>query len=245
MASPVDSNRVTSATTTAGTTHTVNLGSPAAGDLLCIWIRFAGAPGTVTWAGYTGLFVNTADASDDESRFYYRLATGAEGASVNLTTANSVKMAAITWIITGAADPGTQAPEVGTIAVGTVANPDPGIVTPTGGSKDYLFLECCGGDGELITYTSSTTPSAFSTATNANSGTGGAVATNCCIGGASLQLTASSCNPGPLSGSAAPSNGWTAFTIAIHPAEPVEMVPERKQARVYNPAVRQAALMGR
>lgn len=219
MASPVDSARQGTNVTTAATTHNVNVGSPAGGVLLIVMGRFPAAPGAVTFTGYTaiaGLDPNTADASDDSTFVWYRVADGTEGATDPCNPTNSVKGAYLCWEITGAEDPTVQAPEVGTIATGTTtANSNPGATTPTGGSKDYLFLAMEAHDGEGSAAT--VAPTNYSNLVTANSGTGGAVATNCIMGGASRQLTASTEDPGAFT-NAAPATGWTAFTIAIHPA---------------------------
>lgn len=217
MASPVDSARQGTNITTAGTSHAINVGSPTAGTLLVVFVRFAGAPGAVTFAGYTQLASDTSDASDDTSAVYWRLADGTEGATDTLTTGNSIKLCAMGWEITGAEHPGARAPEISTVAVGTTSanTADPGTCTPTGGSKDYLFLAIAAQDGEVGAYTAS--PTNYSAVTTANSGTGGTPASNCYMGVGSRQLTASSENPGTFTHGAA-TTGWTAWTVAIHPA---------------------------
>lgn len=217
MASPVDSARPTSATTTAGTNHTINVGSPAAGSLLVVGIRFAVAPGTVTFTGFTQLASDTSDASDDQTMVFYRWCDGSEGASEALSTQNSTKMSAICWVVTGAINPSTQAPQISTVAVGTTtANTcNPGSVSGTGGSKAYLFLAFGGLDGEPATYFTGA-PTNYTNITSANSGTAGQPATNCAVGGASRQLTAASDDPGAFTHGAA-ATGWTAWTIVVHP----------------------------
>lgn len=218
MASPVDSARQATNITTAGTSHAINVGSPTAGTLLIVFVRFAGAPGAVTFTGYTQLASDSSDASDDTTSVYYRQADGTEGATDTLTTGNSVKLAAIGWEITGAADPGVQAPQISTVAVGTTTadTANPTAVTPTGGSKDYLFLAIAGQDGEVGAYTAA--PTNYVNLQAANSGTGGVASSNCYMGGASRQLTAASDDPGVFTHGAA-TTGWTAWTVAIYPQE--------------------------
>lgn len=216
MASPVDSNRVTSQTTSAGTSHTINVGSPAAGNLLIVLIRFGAAQGAITFTGYTSIANDASDAGAGTTAIYYRWADGTEGVSDAMTTGSSAKMAAICWVITGAVDPATQAPQVSTVATGTTtANTcNPGTVTPTGGSKDYLFIACGTEDGEVGAFTGA--PASYSNLVAANSSTAGLPATNVLIGGASRQLTAASDDPGVFTHAAAAA-GWTAFTVAVHP----------------------------
>lgn len=218
MASPTDAARNTSSTTTAGTSHTITVGSPAAGVLLIVLIRFGAAQGTITFTGYTSIANDASDAGAATTAIYYRWADGAEGASDAMTTQNSAKMGAICWQITGALNPATKAPSISTVAIGTTsANTcDPSAVTPSGGLKDYLFIACGSLDGEPATYFTGA-PTNYSNITSANSGTGGAATTNCAVGGATRQLSASSEDPGVFTHGAA-NAGWTAFTVAIDPA---------------------------
>lgn len=210
---------MTSQTTTAGTAHTINVGSPSAGTLLIVLIRFGAAQGTITFTGYTSIANDASDAGAGSTAIYYRWADGAEGVSDAMTTQNSAKMAAICWEVTGAENPATQAPQVSTVATGTTtANTcNPGTVTPTGGSKDYLFIACGTEDGEVGAFTAA--PTNYVNLQAANSGTGGTAGTNVLIGGASRQLTAASDDPGVFTHGAA-NLGWTAFTVAVHPLAP-------------------------
>lgn len=221
MAFPVDAARAGTNFTSAATSFAVNVNSPAASDLLIVLIRFAGAPGTITFTGYTPLVAgDSSDASDDTTCVFWRHADGAEGATDTVTTVNSVKAASICWRITGADDPATQAPEISTVAVGTTtANTcNPTAVTPTGGSKDYLFLALGAQDGEVGAFTAA--PTNYNTnLVVANSGTAGLPATNCQMGGGTRQLTAASDDPGAFTHGAAAA-GWTAYTVAVHPVPP-------------------------
>ena len=116
-----------------------------------MFVRYAAAPGSVTFTGYSLLASDASDASDDTTAVYYRWADGAEGATDALSPTNSVKGGAISWEITGAANPAAQAPEISTVAIGTTTanTANPAIVAPTGGSRDYLFLALMGQDGEV------------------------------------------------------------------------------------------------
>lgn len=216
MAAPVDSARQNTNITTAGTSHAINVGSPVAGTLLIVFVRFAGAPGTVTFTGYTQLASDTSDASDDQTMIFYRDANGTEGATDTLTTGNSIKLAAICWEITDAETGSRSAPVVSTVAVGTTTadTANPNSAAPTGGSQDTLYLALMGLDGEGNA--PSAAPTNYSNLVTATSGTGGAVATNCSVGGGSRQISASSSDdPGAFTHAAA-NAGWTAYTLAIH-----------------------------
>jgi hypothetical protein len=221
MAAPSDAARQATNITSAGTSHAINVGSPTAGTLLIVAVRFGGDPGTVTFTGYTVLAgPDSSDASDDTTILFVRQADGGEGASDTLGTANSIKLGAIAWEITGADDPAWSRPTVSTVAVGTTAanSANPTSVAPAGAPQDTLYLAISGGDGEVGAYTAS--PTNYSAITAANSGTGGAATSNVLMGGASRALTASSSeDPGAFT-HAAHSNGWTAYTVAIRAAQP-------------------------
>lgn len=236
MASPVDAGRAATNVSTAATPWTITLpASVAAGDLLICFIR--GSTNTISsFTGWTQLAIDSSDASDDQTAIYYRWSDGAD--PVSLAWVANTKGAAITWRITGAANPATQAPEVSAVAVGTTtANTcNPNAVTPTGGSKDYLFLAMGGEDQETGAFTAA--PTNYINLQAANSGTGGLATTNVLMGGASRQLTAASDDPGAFTHAAA-GNGWTAFTVAVHPST---AAPGPASSRRYRRASRYLTL---
>lgn len=224
MAAPVDSARQGTNISTAATSHAINVGSPVAGTLLIVFVRYASSPGTVTFTGYTEFANDSSDASDDTTALYYRVADGAEGATDTLSTSSSVKLGAICWEITGAET--FAPPAVSTVAVGTTAanTANPTSVTTGNAPRDTLYLACAGGDGETGAYTAA--PTNYANLATANSGTGGAAASNVLMGGASRGLTASTSeDPGAFT-HAAHTNGWTAFTVAIRlPVNEPPVVP--------------------
>lgn len=219
MASPVDSAQTGTNITTASTSWAVNVGSPVAGTLLIVLVRFAAAPGTVTFTGYTQLGSDSSDATDDQTMVFYRWADGTEGATDTLAPTNSVKGCAICWGITGAADPADIAPQISTVAVGTTTanTANPGLLTLSR-TDDVLYLALMGLDGEGNAPT--VAPTNFSNLTTANSGITGAVATNCSIGGASRQVTASPSQDPATFTHAAATTGWTAWTVGIFQPSP-------------------------
>jgi hypothetical protein len=220
MAAPSDAARQATSISTAATSHAINVGSPSAGTLLIVFVRYAGAPGTVTFTGYTQLASDSSDASDDTTAVYYRWADGSEGASDTLSTANSIKLGAICWEITGAENPSFSAPTISTVAVGTTTanTANPSSVAPAGAPQDTLYLALAGGDGEVGAYTAF--PTNYANLVTANSGTGGAASSNVFIGGASRALTASSSeDPGAFT-HGAHTTGWTAYTVAIRDVSP-------------------------
>jgi hypothetical protein len=214
VAAPVDSARQGTNITTAGTSHAINVGSPASGTLLVVAVRFAVAPGTVTFTGYNLIATSDVDASDDTMNIYTRVADGSEGATDTLTTANSTKLAAICWEITGA---GTSITVPNPATFTTAANSaNPPAVAPVEGSRTYLILAIAGQDGEVGAYTAAPTNYTSPGLVTANSGTGGAASSNCYMGGASRQVTGTGDDPGVFTHGAATAGGL-AWTVAIHP----------------------------
>lgn len=213
MAAPSDSARQGTNITTAGTSHAINVGSPTAGTLLIVFVRFAGAPGTVTFTGYTQIVSDSSDASDDTTAVYWRWADGNEGATDTLGTANSIKLGAISWEVTGAAN---EQPNISAVSVGTtVANTcQSNNVVPAGAPCDTLYITMGGEDGESGAFTAA--PANYVNLQAANSGTGGLPATNVLMGGASRQINASSGDDAGVFTHAAATTGWTAFAVAIH-----------------------------
>ena len=217
MASPSDSARQATNITTAAGTWAVNVGSPAAGTLLIVFIRSAAASGGATFAGYTPLVDNdSSDASDDSTFVYYRWADGSEGATDTWDPVNSVKGGAVGYEITGAANPLVQPPVISAPAVGTTAanSCDAPAFNPISVNQDLLILALGGADGE-VAFTGA--PASYANLQAANSGTTGGTATNCFMGGASRALTGTGDNPGVFTHGAA-TNGWTAYTVVIFPS---------------------------
>lgn len=219
MAAPVVAGFAITQISAATDPWTVNLpASISAGETLVMFLRgntgnavFAGGTPPTGWTALVNGEVS--DASNDATHVLWREADGAEGATVSVDLSANAKGTAIVVRVTGAEDPSTQAPEISTVAVGTGANGDSGSLTPTGGSKDYLWLVWIGLDGETQTFTA---PTNYTEITEANSGTGGTPDTNVRSALAERALTAASENPGAFTNSA-PSTGWTAFTVAVHP----------------------------
>lgn len=225
MAFPAVQATNTTNGTAASASAVVNL--PAgivAGDLLLVLHRSADGTAlhAVSGGGWTNLFNDNSDASNDRISLWYRQADGTEGATITITQTSS-KFASLAWRITGHEDPAVQAPEFATLVTGTSALPDPGAVTPTGGAKDYLFLWMGGWEGEQ-TSPPAGNPTNYASPFGADSGTGGAVATNCRVASASRALNAASEDPGSWTISA--SDDWTATVLAVHPAPVLASVEE-------------------
>lgn len=213
MASPSVVTTTEGAVTTAGTTHTVSFPSgAAAGDL--ILVCFAGAVASPsTWGdGFSS------DAGTSR-RIAWKQIDGTEGGNV-APTITSTKSCWTVYRITGHIDPATQAPEVANQAGASGLNPDPPNITPTGGSKDYLFITLLdyAGQEEADDDTWCTSaPTNYGSLLQKTSGTGGAASTNSYLASAHRQATGSSENPDTFT---VVQNVATlaARTIAIHPA---------------------------
>lgn len=220
MASPAIEATAATNGSTAAASHAVTLpATVSAGAQLMIVGRVTGAGAVAITGGGWTITQNSADASDDVTFWAYKdaLAVGNEdGTTVTVTHGASLKLAAVSMSITGAEDPATQAPQSSTVATGTSTTPNPTTVTPTGGSKDYLFIWAGGWEGEQTSPPASNPTNYALNKTGANTGTGGAVATNSRVAIAARQLTAASDDPGSWTISV--SDDWTAWALAVHPA---------------------------
>ena len=211
----------TSATTTAGTSHTVNLPlGVQAGDLLIVCLDKGSTAATVNaLAGWTELLDEN---SANGLYIAYRWADGTEGATITLTTSASTRSAENVYRIINAVNPATQPPEIGTTASGTSVSPDPPAVTPTGGAKDYLAIAMLGDAGEFADTAAWLTaaPSGYSGPLRKTCGT---VGTNLggIIGSAYKKFNAASEDPGVFTQTSA---AWRTQTIIVHPA-PVTTTP--------------------
>lgn len=216
MAFPAVQTTAESATTTAGTSHTVTLPSGiTSGDLLIVIFSHAVSCTLNALTGWTEL-VDTAAANAE--KVLYRKADGTEGASISLTSSASTKMSAIAYRISGAEDPATQAPQLSTVATGTSTAPNATTCTPTGGAKDYLWLTFftqAGEEADDDTWTTGT-PTNFTNLLQKTSGTTAAASTNVQNASAQQQLNASSLDAAAFT--TAQSLAWRAWTLAIHPA---------------------------
>ncbi len=251
MAAPVDAGRATTSISTAADPWaTVNLpGSIASGDLLLAYVRFPtsaafASPVPPGWSESGGITADSPDAADDFNFIFSRISSGGEPASESWDLFSAAKGCAIIWRITGVGDRDTgealsvidgthTATELSSATTTTAANIDPASFTPgiPGGTKDYLFLSVIGMDSETATATNG----ALSNVQNANSGTGGAVASNCRIwGGSQTSSAVSSVNIAAWT-STAPNSGATAYTIAVYPLEAAAAA-----SLVYQPGLQQA-----
>lgn len=220
MASPsIAGTPALDATTTAGTSHTINLpGSIAAGDGLIVVFAYMAPTGTETisatdWTNITGFVTRNGTAQAIHA--LYKQATGSEGATVSITSSTSTKAATVSYRITGHQS-FTTSPQAGTGATGTSGpdTADPPSVSVTGGPKDVLSLACMAIENE--TFTGTGAPTNWTNNQTTNTGISGGGAGNGMIQVAQRQETnVSTVDPGVFQHDV--SEDWVAQTIVIHP----------------------------
>lgn len=220
MAFPaVEATAVTDGST-AATSHATNLPATVSAGALLIIVGRAAVAGAVavTGGGWT-ITQDSSDASDDVTFWMYRntLAAGTEdGTTITITHGNG-KMSAVSFSITGAQDPATQAPQSSSVAVGTDGAPNATTCTPTGGAKDYLWIVMHGADGEhtISTYPYASNNVVASTLAASTPGTNNRTAV------CTTTSNAASFDAAAFALSIVANTGWTAWTIAVHPTTAV------------------------
>jgi len=193
-------NSVNSSVTTS---HTVSLpASISAGDLLIFIFGLVDAGAITTPSGWT-LIRNVIErpgvSETIEFSTFYKVASGSEGASVTVTTAQSRRSAHVSYRITGY----SSVPEGSTGTSGGSGSPDPDSLTPSGGTKEYMWIACGGNRGGGISAAPTNYINFVATATT---GIGVALCTR--------NLSASSEDPGTFTTA---SGEWCAMTIAVFP----------------------------
>ncbi len=186
-----------------------------ADDLIVVLHRSAtstaghGYPG-----GWTELFDDNSDGSDDRTSCAWKKADGSEGNTSITITQDNVKYASIVMVFRAAADPATAPPQFATLVTGTSTTPNPGSITPSWGSQKYLMVWAGGWEGEQ-TSPPANEPTNYTSRLGSNSGTAGAITTNVRVAVAFRWIEASS--EDPPSWTISVSDDWTATTIAIRP----------------------------
>lgn len=205
MAFPVVEATNTSSEPTNKTSHTVAL--PAgivSGELLLVWMAVNLNESPTFPAGWTRWFIT--GYATLRLALAYRLADGGEGASIFVTTATSLKSAHISYRISGAEDPATQAPQESSNVFGSDDSPNPGNLIPAGGAKDYLWLAMDTNKGVAT----SAAPASYGSLLSVNVGSAAG------LGSSHRSLNAASENPGVMT--LASAIDWVAETVAVHPA---------------------------
>jgi len=148
VASPVVEQVVENSTATAGTNHTINLPTPTAGQLLLIILDKGSTAATVN---AHGSLTELLDENLGNGLYIaYRWMDGGESSPFTLVTSGSTRSASFAYRISGAENPATTAPQIGTTGTGTSATPDPPTSATPPSSKDYLFIAFFGAAGEEL-----------------------------------------------------------------------------------------------
>ncbi|MGH2375030.1 MAG: hypothetical protein ACRDIC_16385, partial [bacterium] len=221
MASPVVGAVSETIISTDSNSWTVNRPAGVSGRLT---IAIAGHDGngiTMTWpTGYTQFFAQDNTGGVLGVKGAYHLEDGTEGTTFILGLSAAEKGACIVYQVSGAETPATQVPEATTASAGATLDPDCPAITPTGGSKDYLFIAgvCTNGEEADDDTWGNTSPTNYSPSPprQKTSGIAGTPTTNCCLETAERALTAATEDPGIFNNDQ--SLAYASFTIAVHPA---------------------------
>lgn len=209
---PFIQSRITSAVGTDQTSHTVTMPSGVvSGDLIISIISVDETP-TITWpAGWTRLAELQNTTLTGTMSAAYRQADGTEGASITVTTSSAQESTHVTYRILGAQDVAIQPPEAA-IATGTPApvRPCP-ILTPTGGTKTYLWIAAVGLNTitPILNFQGTVPPNYGNTLLVNPTSDGWAEMSS------DRSSRAASESPGNYTGPSSP--GWVTITIGVHP----------------------------
>jgi hypothetical protein len=208
---PVVAGSASSAkTATSGSTHVVSL--PAgiqSGDLLMVfWADANDVSTTVTIpAGWTALYNDVWGSSNVRHVAFYRVATGAEGTSLNVT-AGTERSAHTSYRIAAGSYQGV--PVATAQVTATSQFPDPPNLVTGFGNVPALFIAAAHTTGSA----SLAPPSGY---TGMESGyTGNVGIAHARVGTAVRELTAASEDPGSFTMDA--SRSWSAYTVAVQSA---------------------------
>jgi hypothetical protein len=214
MTSPTPAAFATTDIITAVTSHALNLPAGAsAGERILFAVGFATDPGTVTPP--TGMTVERLlNQPSGGTAHLYSMIYEKQGSETTctLTTSVAAKSATCSVYVTG--DSTSIDAEISTGAVGVNGPPNPDLMTPTGGSKDYLFIAIGTMGGETAM---TAAPTNYTNFQEADTGTAGAITVNERTGIGTRQLTAASDDPGVFTGGDA-TQEWVGMTAAFHPA---------------------------
>lgn len=220
-ASPTVVGTPTESNATADDASPLTVSRPAgvSGQLTIAILAVDGIP-SLTWPSGYNVIVTESEAGNDWTlSIAYRWEDGTEGTTFDVTSSASEKWAAIVYSISGAENPSTQAPEATQFEGAASTTPDPPSITPTGGSKDYLFIVAVLQNGEEAdddTWCNSP-PTNYtpSPPRQKSSDIAGVAGTNVSVCSAERALNAASDDPGTFSVDL--SRTYGAATIAVHP----------------------------
>ena len=189
MASPV----IAGSTTTndsglSGTSFAADLPSGVvSGDLIVVILtvdRISGTP--IDWpVGWVELY-DTVSGTNITGAMAYKVSDGTEGSSVTITISSAQQACSRSYRITGH----DSSAEANTSAISSSTSQTPPSITPSYGSRDYLFIAVDHVDTYL--YTINTFPSGYGNTSDLKSGSGGA---RCGLGTCDRQATVTTETP--------------------------------------------------
>lgn len=211
--SPAPANNPTIETTNSGTgsgtSHAISMPAGiSAGDLLLVFFATDGDNTITNWQTFTELDSESYTTANFGA-MGYKYAAGSD--TLTITTSVSEPSAHVTYRISGH-DSG-QIPEASTVAEGNSNTPTPTGVTPTGGSKDYLWFGVAGCDRR--TFTDYPAGYDLDQLTSNSGGAGG-----CSVAAAGRNYTGDTETAGNFTIDSG--DTWTAWTVAVHPIASTE-----------------------
>lgn len=198
----------------ASSTSSMAVGMPTtvgAGDLLLAIVQTRNLVSTWTPpSGWSTLFTQAGGSTTGGMAVFYIKATGSEGGTTPTWGLSGATTAA--WQVIGVTGwDGLTTPAFATSSGDFSTNPSSPILTPPGGTADYLWLALVGDAATGSAFTAA--PSGYSGFLNTSAATGGSAAE---LASAYLQATASSETPGVWGFGS--NRFWAAATIAVKPA---------------------------
>jgi hypothetical protein len=151
---PVVQANNTTTIDTSQTSHSVKLPTGIQlGDLLIAGFTTLYDVSNTFPGGWTQLFSDIVTTSNTRTSIYYRQADGIEDSTITAKTDVGALSYSVAYRIAGHENPATQVLELASYNHGgSVTNsPDPQLLTPTGGVKDYLWLTIVGNQRAQIT----------------------------------------------------------------------------------------------
>jgi hypothetical protein len=207
---------------TAATSHVVNLPTGNTGNQF-VAVMSKGSQGTTPSVDALAGWSEMLDEAIVLGLYAaVRVCDGTEGATTTFTLSSATRGAWIVYEVSGAENPATILPQVGTTATGSSTTPDPPSVAVTGGSKDILGIAFFGRAGEEADDDTWVTaaPTSFTNLLQKACGIGGSNLAGC-VASAEFQTTTATLNPATFT---CATGAWRAQTIVIHPASAAAFV---------------------
>lgn len=227
MAFPTSSAPAATNISTAVDPHTVNLPAGLAESNIALALSRVPAANRDPLSfpiGWT-ILKSVGQAGDSSDRitiaYKYLIAgdaeIGASTMSVDTDTTTTRKGAWLVWRIVAAENPATLAPAISADATGNSTTPDPSAVSAPGGiARDYLVFWLGAWEGEQTSPPASNPTNYGLYVAGADTGTGGAVATNARVAGAAREINFSTTeDPPPWTINVG--DDWIAWAVAFAP----------------------------